>query len=187
MDEFLQELKQSLNANAVRTIERLEEKHKASLDFARAAVELAEKMNVCDLVNENARLQKELRFLKAQSGPESVKKKDLQAVPPSFVPQEDMYIHCRTDEQANALLEHLDKLGFCWASTQPLSEKSYFHFHKEETCYGVYPESNAVTYTSCESVNPDRPIINFENIEAYMKLKDSELARQAAAAEREER
>lgn len=185
MDEFLQELKQSLNANAVRTIERLEEKHKTSLDFARAAVELAEKMNVCDLVN--TRLQKELRFLKAQNSPEPVKKKDLQTVPPSFVPQEDMYIHCRTDEQAKALLEHLDKLGFFWASTQPLSEKSYFHFYKEETCYGVYPERAHVTYTSCANVYPGQPTINFENIEAYMKLKDSELAHQAAVAEREER
>ena len=44
-------------------------------------------------------------------------------------------IHCDTEEKANELLKCLHKLGWRWASGQPLIGHNFYSEYGKETCY----------------------------------------------------
>lgn len=164
MDEFLRELKESLDADAVKVVEQLEEKYKDNFEFARAAEKLG------------------MRFLTLPSGDEK-----RNYLPSSFEPQQDLYIHCCTEEEAKNLLRHFHYLEYSWYAGDSLLERTYFNSYKSETCYGIHPDRKLITYTCYKNSNRSIPLIAFENIQAYMGLQKCDLKKHELEHDMEER
>lgn len=51
--------------------------------------------------------------------------------------KQGMMIHCKTEEEAKRLCEHLDSLGFTWNDGDKLT-KTNWEIYREETCYCPY-------------------------------------------------
>lgn len=60
----------------------------------------------------------------------------------------EMVIHCKTEEEANQLLSHLNDLGYEWYNGESLLEAdSRYENCREDTCYCL-SENNKITYSS---------------------------------------
>ncbi len=53
--------------NSIEIVNQLAEEYKDNIEFSQKCVELAEKMNLCDLVAENVRLSHKIRFLELET------------------------------------------------------------------------------------------------------------------------
>lgn len=52
--------------DSIKIVNQVAEEYKADIEFAEKCIELAEKMNICDLVAENQRLSRKIMFLEAE-------------------------------------------------------------------------------------------------------------------------
>lgn len=72
-------------------------------------------------------------------------------------------IRCDTEKKANKLLKFLDKKGFKWSSGKRLNEENYWSAYQKEIYY------NSVV--TCESKDFSKIILEFDDIEKYLKKK----------------
>lgn len=61
---------------------------------------------------------------------------------------EDIVIHCDTEEKANDLLNYLDNLGITWVSGSSLLNYNNWEEYKQNTCYEFY--NKGISYADCE-------------------------------------
>lgn len=72
----------------------------------------------------------------------------------------DMFVHCGTEEQADALLNHLEKLGYRWNTSriivngrkgsgrEKLSQYgNRYHVFGKETCYKIMEQDKCICIT----------------------------------------
>lgn len=79
-----------------------------------------------------------------------------------FENDETLVIHCRTEEEANTLLEAFDKLGKKWsgAGNKSYLKSNYWQLYEEETCY-----SNKGRFCDKEFyLNKNCKVYEFENV-----------------------
>lgn len=83
-------------------------------------------------------------------------------------------IHCDTEEKANELLECLDKLGWRWASGQPLIGHNFYSEYGKETCYHLNIR-NTLSYGSVVFYpKGDSKIIEFDDLLKEFTINDLE-------------
>lgn len=84
-----------------------------------------------------------------------------------FDSNKDLAIHCKTKEQAKALLEAFDKKGYQWYAGNRYIDATYWDDFEENTCY-----DNNGRYTNIESYKHDGyKILEFKDIK-LMTLKE---------------
>lgn len=65
--------------------------------------------------------------------------------------KDGMIIHCISETEVTALLEHLSSLGYVWDDGRSLQQTSTgWHYHREDTCYRIKEECKRVHLTSTE-------------------------------------
>lgn len=52
--------------------------------------------------------------------------------------QENVAVHCPTEEQAKELLYFAHKCGLKWSSGAAYIEKNYWYNYRENSCYALY-------------------------------------------------
>ena len=60
---------------------------------------------------------------------------------------EDIAIHTSNEEQAKTLLKALDEKKFRWNSGEKLTDRTYYEFDRENTCY-TFNLNKRVSYCS---------------------------------------
>lgn len=82
------------------------------------------------------------------------------------VRRKDIVIHCNSEEKANILLEHADKIGLLWNSDQSYTpDSNRYRTYGSSTCYCLNSGTFAnVNYYNAET-SPKYTIVEFDNIE----------------------
>ncbi len=78
-----------------------------------------------------------------------------------FESDETLVIHCRTEEEANTLLEAFDKLGKKWNGGKSYLENNYWQCYEGGTCY----TSNGTFSDKEFFLDNDYKVYEFEEIE----------------------
>ena len=86
-----------------------------------------------------------------------------------LIKQDKIAIHTPTKENANALLNALDKRGYIWGFGQKLTAITFYDSYKENTCYATSIWLNGKTYIEYEDLSfyekEGREIVEFDDID----------------------
>lgn len=50
----------------------------------------------------------------------------------------NVVVHCKTEDEANQVLDLADKLGYVWSSSHSFKNRNSYEIYKSETCYNIY-------------------------------------------------
>lgn len=81
--------------------------------------------------------------------------------------RKELFIHCRTHEEAIFLCEQLDKAGKTWLSGRPYTDNDFWDEYNTSTCYGNYRTFTSVNNPSL--LNKDKCLFEFDEIEFSSK------------------
>lgn len=74
-----------------------------------------------------------------------------------------MVIHCKTEEEANALMVELDRLGYRWINARCIGDNRY-NFYRGETCYCI-SNCRTITYSGLDYYKENkREITEFSDL-----------------------